>query len=151
MGEILPYHCATSSRNPWSSDHALMSRIIHRYCSRETHVDSSDIRVGPTSGGTHIYYLWDPQFYWVGFMIKNLCLRSIPHSGNFTKTTLNFAEIVFTQSTSQVSLKELKWRGFSPPHWATTSRKGESFDRTWMARIIHKAWWFKKPLIRCWN
>jgi hypothetical protein len=30
---ILPHHSATSSRNPKSSDHTLMTRIIHRHCS----------------------------------------------------------------------------------------------------------------------
>jgi hypothetical protein len=58
-------------------------------------------------------------------MIKNLCfshsvsrkdLQSSPPSDNFTKTPLNFEEIIFSQNISQVSLKELKWREFFPPH-----------------------------------
>jgi hypothetical protein len=52
---------------------------------------------------------------------------------------LNFEEIIFSQNISQVSLKELKWREFFPPHWATPSRKEELSDRTWTAQIIREA------------
>jgi hypothetical protein len=50
---ILPHHCATSSRNPRPSDHALLAQIMHKYYSWGTKV---------RLGGTHMR---DPRgFKW---------------------------------------------------------------------------------------
>jgi hypothetical protein len=81
-------------------------------------------------------------------MIKKLCfphsvsgkdLQSGYYLGNFTKTLLNFAEIVFYSKHLFGFIKRTRVEGIFATPLSHTIKKGESSDRSWMARIIHEA------------
>jgi hypothetical protein len=112
------------------------------------------------SCGTHTYSLWDPQFYWVGFMIKKLCfphsvsgkdLQSGYYLGNFTKTLLNFAEIVFYSKHLFGFIKRTRVEGiFATPLSHTIKKRRvvwslmDGSDHPWGSAV-------KTPLVRCRN